>query len=233
MVIRFLSFMIAIYATIIGRTCRWKFENKKVLDNLKENAIFVVWHSRATMMPFFYNLLTKRHMAALVSPHQDGQLIAYMLKHFHITTVNGSSNENARQGALELMRKLQENYDICISPDGPRGPRMRMKRSPVYYASKTGKPIISVCFSSSPAVIAKTSWDNMLIPLPFTKGIFTVSSPFYVPKDLDDTSIETYRKKLEDLANKQLIKCDTFLGRTPIRPAELNDYKKKEDLSCL
>ena len=185
------------------------------------------------MMPFFYQLLCKRRLAALVSPHQDGQIIAYMLKHFQIHPINGSSNENPREGALKLMRKLQENYDICISPDGPRGPRMRMKKSPVYFASKSGKPIISVCFSSSPAAVIKTSWDNMMIPLPFTKGIFTVSKPLYIPKDLDDTAIENYRKQIEDISNQQLFECETFLGRKPIQPADLNDYKKKEDLSCL
>ena len=233
LIIRFVSFMIYIYAKLVGKTCRWNFSNTEAVQNLKENAIFVVWHSRATMMPFFYRLLYKRQMAALVSPHQDGQLIAYMLKHFHIIPVNGSSNENPRQGALELMRKLQENYDICISPDGPRGPRMRMKKSPVYFASKSGKPVVCVCFSSTPAAVVKTSWDNMLIPLPFTKGAFEISNPLYIPKNLDDSSIETYRQKLEEIANNQLSKCDALIGRKPTLPAAFDDYKKKEDLSCL
>ena len=232
-VIRFIAFMIYLYAKLIGKTCHWNFVNTEMAQKLNKNAIFVVWHSRATMMPFFYQLLFKRRMAALVSPHQDGQLIAYMLKHFRITPINGSSNENPRQAALELMRKLQEDYDICISPDGPRGPRMRMKKSPIYFASKTKKPIVCVCFSSSPAAVVKTSWDNMLLPLPFTKGIFEISDPLYIPENLDDSSIETYRQKLEDFANKQLAHCDAFVGRKPTLPADLNDYKKKENLSCL
>lgn len=228
-VIRSLAFMVFIYSKFAGGTCRWQMIGvDKTKEALKDtNAVFVGWHSRAAMMPFFQHKLIKRKMAALVSPHQDGQIIAHLLKWFHITPVNGSSNENPRQSALELMRALIEGYDLFISPDGPRGPRMRMKKSPVYYAQKTGKPIVCACFSMNKAMVISSSWDKTMVPLPFAKGVFSLSEPIYVPADLTDEQVEEYRLKLEEIANTQSEECDRLAGREPVMPADVNDIKHR------
>ena len=230
--IRCVAFFIYLYSKFVGLTCHWQYKNVSVLQqDLKDTgAIFVVWHSRAVLMPFFYRHLSHRKMSALVSPHQDGQLIAYMLKHFKIVPINGSSNENAHGSAVELMHSIQNGYDICISPDGPRGPRMRMKKSPIYYASKTGRPIVCACFSTNSAKIINTSWDKTMIPLPFAKGIFSLTKPLYIPANTSDEDLEIYRLKLEDIANRQVFECDEAVGRDVMLPADMDDFKKKEQL---
>ncbi len=226
-----LSCLIYIYAQFVGITCKWTMKNiKQVREATKNtNAIWIAWHSRATMMPFFWQKLFNRKMAALVSPHHDGQIIAHFLKWYGIMPVNGSTNENPRQSALELMRELQNGYELFISPDGPRGPRMRMKKSPIYYAQKTGKPIICACFSLNRALIIDKAWDKTVIALPFAKGCFALSEPLYVPKDLSAEEFEAYRIRLENIANKLSIECDTDAGRNPILPADINDIKKKKE----
>ncbi len=230
-VIRSVSFLIFIYSKLVGKTCRWQIIGLEKVkpDIAKTNAIWVGWHARATMMPFFWQELVKRKMSALVSPHQDGQLIANFLKWAKIKPVNGSTNENARQSALELMRALKGGDDLFISPDGPRGPRMRMKKSPIYYAQKTGKPIICVCFSINRALIIDKAWDKTMIALPFGKGVFALSEPLYIPAELSEEEFAGYVQKLEDVANAQLADCDKKAGRKPILPADINDMKRKKD----
>ena len=199
-----------------------------LVKNVKDtNAIIVGWHSRTTMLPFFWSKYVKKKLSALVSPHQDGQIIANFLRWFKIKSVNGSTNENPRQSALEMMREVLNGSNLFISPDGPRGPRMRMKKSPIYFAQKSGKPIYCVCFTTNKALIFEKAWDRTMIILPFGKGIFCVSEPIYVPKDINDEEFEQYRKKLEDIAIKQLIDCDIKVGRVPCYPADINDYKRK------
>lgn len=232
-VIPSLSFLIFIYTKFVGLSCRWRLENiDETLDKVSAtNAVWVSWHSRATMMPYFWQKLFGRKMTALVSPHQDGQLIAHFLKFFGILPINGSTNQNPRQSALGLMRAMQNGYDLFIAPDGPRGPRMRMKRSPIYYAQKTGKPIICACFSTNRALIFDKAWDKMMIGLPFSKGVFALSEPLYIPDDISDEQLEEYRQKLENIANSLLDKCDRLVGRTPVLAADNDDYKKKKGLS--
>jgi hypothetical protein len=228
-VIRTLSFLIFIYSKFVGLTCRWSISNieevQKALGD--SNAVWVSWHAKATMMPFFWQKYFNRPMSALVSPHQDGQLIAHFLTWFHITPVNGSSNENPRQSALELMRAIKDGQDLYLSPDGPRGPRMRMKKSPIYYAQKTGKPVIFVSFSTDKALIIEKAWDKTMIALPFAKGYFALSKPLYIPAELTDEEFEEYRQKFEDMANELSVQCDTAVGRTPIMPADVNEIKFK------
>ena len=229
-VIRVLSFLLFVYSKIVGKTCCWRLhgidEARAAVKNT--NAVWVAWHAKATMMPFFWQKLFNRKMAALVSPHHDGQLIAHFLHWFRITPVSGSTNENPRQSALELMRALQNGYDLFISPDGPRGPRMRMKKSPIYYAQKTGKPVICACFSLNRAVIVDKAWDKTMISLPFGRGVFALSEPLYVPAELTDDEFEKYRLKLENMANELSVKCDQEAGRKPIMPADFNDIKTKK-----
>ena len=227
---RCFSFLMFLYATLVGKTTKWKYVG---LDNFakisNKPVIWIAWHSRATMMPFFWKKVVKnRRMSALVSPHQDGQLIANFLRWYGISPVNGSTNERARQSALELMRDLQNGIDLFISPDGPRGPRMRMKKSPIYFAQKTGAQIVCVCFSSKKAFIAEKAWDKTMIAYPFTEGVFATGKPLEVPANLTDDEVEKYRSELENIANKLSFECDKYAGREPVLPADENDYKMKK-----
>jgi lysophospholipid acyltransferase (LPLAT)-like uncharacterized protein len=222
--------VISFYARFAGNTTKWELKgidefNKNFKDS---NVILVGWHSRATMLPYFWNKYIKTRLSALVSPHQDGQIIAHFLKRFNIKPVNGSSNEKGRQGALEIMRELLSGSSIFISPDGPRGPRMRLKKSPIYFAQKTGKPICCACFSTSKAIIFEKAWDKTMLILPFGKGIMYISEPIYVPQNITDEEFEQYRQKIEDIAVNLSINCDKAVGRIPCMPAALDDYKRKE-----
>ena len=230
-VIKCLSFIICLYAIFAGKTSKWKLKgiDELIKNHKDDNIILIGWHSRATMLPFFWSNYIKKRLSALVSPHQDGQIIAHFLKRFNIKPVNGSTNEKARQGALEMMRELKDGASIFIAPDGPRGPRMRLKKSPIYFAQKTGLPIYCVCFSTNKALIFEKAWDKTMIALPFGTGALFISDPIYIPQNLTDEEFEQYRKKVEDIAIKQSIDCDLFVGRTPCYPAETNDYKRKEN----
>ena len=181
------------------------------------------------MLPYFWSKYIKTKLSALVSPHQDGQIIASLLKWFGINSVNGSTNERSRQGALELMRELLGGSNLFISPDGPRGPRMRLKKSPIFFAQKSQKPIYCASFSTNKALIFEKAWDKTMIILPFGKGVLNISGPIYIPKDISEEELEQYRKRIEDIAVKQLMDCDKKVGRTPCLPANVNDYKRKEN----
>ncbi|MBE6468290.1 MAG: DUF374 domain-containing protein [Alphaproteobacteria bacterium] len=230
-VIKCLSVVISLYAIFAGKTTKWKIKGvDEFIKNTKSsNVILVGWHSRATMLPYFWNKYINARLSALVSPHQDGQIMAHFLKRFKINAVNGSSNEKGRQGALELMRELMNGSNLFISPDGPRGPRMRMKKSPIYFAQKSGKPIYCVCFSSNKALIFEKAWDKTMILLPFGKGVFQISEPIYIPQNLSDEEFEQYRQKVENIAINLSINCDKEVGRIPCQPADMDDYKRKEN----
>lgn len=223
------SFIMFIYANIVWKSTKWEFHGKDKLFKTweKDGIILVGWHGRAPMMPLMANFvdLKKRPMKALVSLHNDGRLIAGFLQKFGIGIIGGSSNNNAKGAAINLMKSLQNGESITIIPDGPRGPRMKMSMSPIYYAHKTGKPIFTLTYSINKAKVIEKAWDKMLVPFPFGKGVYYISEPFYVPKDVSDQDFEKYRQELEDLINKDTQKADKQMGLSPILPE--TEKKKK------
>ncbi|MBQ9235511.1 MAG: lysophospholipid acyltransferase family protein [Alphaproteobacteria bacterium] len=228
-VLKAAAFLMCWYSKLAGATTRWQIINPEVMEFARQNtAVWVGWHARTVMLPFFWRRLIKKELYALTSPHQDGQIIANFLKLFGIRTISGSTNENASSSALEITRTLSRGYDVFISPDGPRGPRMRMKKSPIYFASKTARPIIFVTFSTERAWVAEKAWDKTFIAQPFGKGVLAFSEPMFVPDDISEEEVEKYRQELEDKANALSMSCDEKMERKPIAPAATDEIKQKK-----
>lgn len=201
------------YLKFVGLTTRWHVSRvKETYELLDEHGSLIIigWHGRTLEMPYFWN--KTRPLNALVSPHRDGRLIVNLLKKFGIGNISGSSNNKSSEAALELMRNLQHGNSIAIIPDGPLGPSMKLSMSPIFYAQKSGKPIIGITYSIAGSVIAKKSWDNMLIPLPFHKGAYAITEPVFVPKDATAEDMEKYRQKVETMLNELTWKLDKKMG---------------------
>lgn len=214
-----ISLIFYLYAKFVGLTTHWRTERVEEFHQLareKGGVILVIWHGRALMLPFFKQ--KDLPLDALVSLHRDGRMIAGLLRRFGIGVIGGSSNENAKGGALDLMRTLKKETSICIIPDGPRGPRMIMGRSPIYYAQKTGKPIVGGAYSIKSSKTIEKAWDKMMIPFPFSKGVCKISEPLYVPADASEEELEKYRQEMENRLNQISIECDQEMGLSPILP---------------
>jgi lysophospholipid acyltransferase (LPLAT)-like uncharacterized protein len=63
-------------------------------------------------------------------------------------------------------------------------------------ASLSGAPIIPMHFGVSRKWVFR-SWDRMELPKPFSKVIFEVGDPIFVPRELGDSEVEAYREKVE------------------------------------
>lgn len=224
----FISSTLCNYIRMVKKTTDWQIEGIDNFLKIKdEGVVCIAWHGRAIMLPVFFRTEYCK-LSALVSPHRDGQLIAKLLRKFGIRTIDGSSNENANGAAVGLMHALQEDKSsIFIVPDGPRGPRMRLGKSPVYYAYKTGKPIVTMTYSIANSFIIEKAWDKTMIPVPFSKGIFNVSEPIYIPRDATPEQLEEYRKKIEHDFNETCIRIDRALGMSPVLPDEDKPKVKK------
>ena len=135
-----------------------------------------------------------------------------ILRRFGIGNIDGSSNQNSSTAAINLMKNLQQGNSIAIIPDGPRGPSMTLGMSPIFYAQKSGKPIMGITYSIAGSKIIKKSWDNMLVPFPFHRGIYVITKPLIIPKDATPEELEKYRLQLETELNNITYDIDRKLG---------------------
>lgn len=225
-VLNIISSLIYAYTQLVYKTTKWQIVNREKLITLWEKGetfILVGWHGRALMYSAFRDY--RYPLNALVSLHKDGRIIAGVLEKYGLGTIGGSSNKNAKAAAMSLMSSLKDNTAICIIPDGPRGPRMHLTESPIYYAHKTGIPIIGITYSVKRCKIMENAWDKMMIPFPFNEGICHFSEPIYIPQDAPESDLEKYRLQVENMLNQQSIEADTAMGITPVLPG--TECKKK------
>lgn len=215
------------YTRFVGKTTSWSTKGVDTFyKHLKQDGsiIMIGWHGRAMLFPYFWN--HKQPLNALVSLHQDGRLIAGFLEKCGLGTIGGSSNGNAFGSARNLMQSLQDNVSIAIIPDGPKGPNMKLGKSPVYFAQKSGKPLFGVTCSIKGSKIVHKSWDQMMIPIPFSKGIYHVIGPYYIPETANDEELENYRLQIEEDLNKATFSADKKMGIEKIIPGTVAKKKK-------
>lgn len=209
----------SLYIRLCFAAGRWRNVNagipRKYWDR-DEPFILCFWHGRILMMPYSWERRVPIHM--LISRHRDGQLIARTVSHFGIDTIAGSSSKGGGAALRALVREIRRGACVGITPDGPRGPRMRASIGVAQVARLSGAAVIPAAFSSSPRRVL-ASWDRFLLALPFSRGVFVWGEPIRVARDADEASLEKARLAIEAGLNAVTRQADLLCGEAPIEPA--------------
>jgi len=150
--------------------------------------IYALWHNRIfTMPPIWWrtggNL---RKSVVLTSASKDGAILAKAMSVFGLGAVRGSSSRRAVAALIGMKRSLQEGYDVCITPDGPRGPRYSFHPGIIKLAQSSGAPIVPIHLKFTEAWHVK-SWDRLVIPKLFSEVTVTFDELIFIPPKLDET----------------------------------------------
>jgi lysophospholipid acyltransferase (LPLAT)-like uncharacterized protein len=162
--------------------------------------IYILWHSRFFVVPPAWNRICYGHRktVALTSASKDGDMVARAMAVFGLGAVRGSSSRRAVAALVGLKRALTEGLDVCLTPDGPRGPRYKIQPGFLKLAEATGAPIVPIHVRFHSAWRLKT-WDRFVIPKPFSRVEVTFAESITIPRGLDETAFEAERLKLENL----------------------------------
>ena len=147
--------------------------------------IYVFWHE-TLLLPLTFR--SRTHI--LISDHADGELIAQVSRYFGFGTVRGSSTRGGVAAVRELIRTSERGH-LCVTPDGPRGPRRKAQPGAVFLASQTGLPIVPVGVGYASAWRAR-SWDQFAVPKPFSQARAIWGEPIVVPKQLAVHQLKSY-----------------------------------------
>ncbi len=207
-----IAILIAAPIWLIYFTCTKKVTNYAVFKKYRRKpAIFMFWHGRSMMLSPMVAVRGMRAYA-ISSKHNDGRIMAKVQRLFGLRPLYGSTT----RGGMEVLRGglrilMDGRYSLCISPDGPSGPSMRVQDGVLYFSKMTGAPIIPVCYSASRAKFANR-WDRYLIVKPFSKITCIVGEPVFVPRKATDEEFESVRKELEDYMVKTTHMMDAEFG---------------------
>jgi lysophospholipid acyltransferase (LPLAT)-like uncharacterized protein len=183
---------------IIGSTLRYKaFAEPGCLadsNGIGPPAIWCFWHR--AVIPATYRFRHKG-LAVMTSRSFDGEYIARIIQRLGFAAVRGSSSRGAVGALIGMRQQLEKGHGVVFTIDGPRGPRYVAKPGPILLAKKTGVSINCFYVAVERAWILN-SWDQMIIPKPFSQAMIYGSSPMYVPADATDEQMIGLHQQMQE-----------------------------------
>jgi lysophospholipid acyltransferase (LPLAT)-like uncharacterized protein len=202
----------ALYIRLVHATGRWTVIGGDAPAQAWDSGrpfILAFWHGRILMMPKSWRAGVPINM--LISHHRDGQLIARTVSHFGISWLAGSSTHGGSAALRTMLKVLKAGECVGITPDGPKGPRMRATLGIVNAARLSGCPIIPATFGVRRRRVLN-SWDRFIVALPFSRGVFVWGAPISVPRDADQATLEQIRQTVESELNRITDQADAWSG---------------------
>ena len=200
----FLSGLGIFILRLLFLTIRLKVVDKPSLEKnaIQGPVIITFWHNRilGITLAFLrrYPFKSRGGVTVLTSPSKDGEILAGVVRGLGMGAVRGSSSRRGSQALRELVTLIERETDIAVTPDGPRGPCYRLGPGVISLAQLTGAPIVPMHARFSRCLRLKT-WDNFMIPLPFSTISVTVDNIIPIPRTLSPEEFEAERSRVEVL----------------------------------
>lgn len=176
--------------------------------------IYCMWHSRI-LLGVATQIGCGIH--AVISLHGDGEYIARTVERLGIRTIRGSTTRGALRALRGSFDVVRAGGNVLFTPDGPRGPRLRVQQGCVAAASETGAPIVPLAIDCASSKRLR-SWDRFMVPMPFTKVVVRFGPPVHVPPDLDERGIEEWRARIEQAMHEAHADAAAVVGTAPEAP---------------
>lgn len=160
------------------------------IDPREQRFVYVIWHEA-----FLYVTPFRVRAHILASHHTDGELMTRIAKQMKIGVIRGSTTRGGTGALLGLVRKTTDTH-VLLTPDGPVGPRRRLKPGAVALASMAGVPIVPVGIAN-PTAWRVRNWDRMMIPKPWSTAHYVFGSSIQIPPELNRAGIKSQCQVVE------------------------------------
>ena len=178
-------------------------------DVTEKQSIYLLWHEYELMVPFLFFFYRKKHVGSasegrgvwsLISNHRDGKLIELFMRVLGISAVKGSSTRGGRSAYRNLGKVLEQGGHISITPDGPKGPRRRLKRG-AFQLGKTHPEVRTVLFAYAATDYWRVkSWDRCMIPKPFATVRLVVDTSYDI-SSRDEAGVKDLERALNRVSD--------------------------------
>jgi lysophospholipid acyltransferase (LPLAT)-like uncharacterized protein len=167
--------------------------------------IALIWHNRMLgMAAAFMRYYPKRKGAYILnSASRDGAYGAELVRHLGVGSIRGSSSRRGAIALMDLVKKVREGYDICITPDGPRGPRYKLSPGVILISQHCEIPLMPLLFEFTSCWRLK-SWDGFAIPKPFSRIDLTILPLVQVSPTKNQEDFEKERQRIEKIMRERL-----------------------------
>jgi lysophospholipid acyltransferase (LPLAT)-like uncharacterized protein len=201
-----------LFIRLVGATLRFRFilEPGCLYDRRAHTAISIwcFWHR--SVLPAAYRFRNQA-LAVMTSRSFDGEFIARIIQKLGFIPVRGSSSRGAVGALIGMRQQLEQGHAVVFTIDGPRGPRYVAKPGPVLLAKKTGVPI-SCFYVAVERAWVLNSWDQMIIPKPFSRAVIYGSSPMPVPAGATEEQMTALHQRMQETLERCRMKAEEALS---------------------
>lgn len=174
---RLLGFGLFLLVAVWRATQRMReagIEHRAALDAAGTPVLHALWHQRMVVGIYVNGF---RRVVTMASRSADGEVIASLLRLLGYRVVRGSTSRGGSGAMLEMIREVRNGKPwAALTTDGPRGPARRSKAGIAVLANAVGGAILPVGASSTRPKFLR-SWDNFLLPLPFSRCVCVYGEP--------------------------------------------------------
>ena len=183
--------------SLIGPTLRysisWEEPPSPPDATYEKPVIYSFWHRAVFASAWLWR---KTGIAVMVSRSFDGEYIARTIEKLGFVAVRGSSSRGGANALLGLKSQLERGNLVAFTIDGPRGPKYVAKPGPVLLSRSTAFPMAAFYVALSDAWVLN-SWDQLMIPKPFSKALVRFSAKMRVPAAAGDAEMADFHQHLQ------------------------------------
>jgi lysophospholipid acyltransferase (LPLAT)-like uncharacterized protein len=216
-VLRLMAALLGRYLDFALSTTRWTVIGQENFAPFEQGApvIAAFWHEHLPLMPALWNraraVTPGLRLHVLVSRHNDGRFIGNVIGRFGLKVAHGSSahsgqNRGGARGAMALLAALEAGDQVAITPDGPRGPRRMAAPGVAQLAGLSGCAVLP-CAAQTSRRRVLGSWDRMIVPLPFARGVLVCAAPIAVAREGGDAMLPVIEAALTAASDAAQVAC--------------------------
>ncbi len=195
---RLLGFALFVFIALWRATLRIRevgAANRAALAASGTPVLHALWHQRMVVGIYVNGF---RQIVTMASRSADGEVIAAFLRYWGFRVVRGSSSRGGSEAMREMIREVRKGKPwAALTTDGPRGPARRSKAGIVALADAVGGAVLPIGSSSTRPKFLR-SWDNFLLPLPFSRCVCVYGEPLTRrPGESDEAFMERIDRALD------------------------------------
>jgi lysophospholipid acyltransferase (LPLAT)-like uncharacterized protein len=170
--------------------------------------VYVFWHRCVIPALYWYR---GKDIAVMTSSSFDGEYIARIIEKFGYRAIRGSSTRGGVRALLGMHTETEQGRAVAFTIDGPRGPRYVAKPGPVLLARNVKLPVIAFYCAVERAWVLN-SWDQFMIPKPFSRVVLRVSRAVNVPAEADSAALDNFHRDMQSALDRARDAAEATLG---------------------
>ena len=162
--------------------------------------LIVYWHQMHLFCSYYLLRQIRRglKLGFLVSPSVTGEVPTAIARRWGAEVIRGSSTRSGGKALRDMYAFVaQQGVSLVTTADGPKGPLHKFKPGAILLSRMTKAPIILMAYATEHGK-HWSSWDEFIVPRPFSRIAVAISEPIVAPRDISTDEIPRLQAEMED-----------------------------------